>query len=114
MSRTHVISYPITYQKAEYSEEIVKKAFEEFLLSKDDGGSVTEIESVFYKERSEAIKHYKEATTNKKMEFKRVTFSRAHIEKVKKKFIEENEKSGQTVALPVKGKPARNIDDIYD
>lgn len=116
-ARSRVICYPITYKKEMFYEKAVEEAIKVYLVDKDkdEEGTVEDIQVHTFVERKEATAFYKEMTADAgRKAHKRISFSRAHIDRARKLFEEEIE------ALAEKEKPiekpvvARAIDDIYD
>lgn len=124
--RSRVICYPITYRKEMFYEKAVEEGLKAYLLGKDEEGSVEDVEVHTFVERKEAVSLYKELTSeNGKRDHKRISFSRAHIDKVRKQMLEEIEaikeaEEAQAAKEAEAAKPLekvaviRAIDDIYD
>lgn len=115
IKESNMVCYPMKVRENEFSEEVFKKAFELFITDRDEEGQISRFQCEFFEDRNEAVKLYKELTTQKKREYKRVPFTRAHVERTRDKFFAEKEEKTEPVMTketePVK---PRNIDDIYD
>lgn len=123
-TRSRVVCYPITYKKELFYEKAVEEAIKVYLKGKNEEGSVEDIEVHTFEDRKEGVSLYKELTTDGgKRSHKRISFSRAHIDKSRKLLIEEieaiakkesDEEAEEAAKTARKELLIRAIDDIYD
>lgn len=123
----YLACYPMKVIQGEYTQKMFTKAFEIFVNDRDEMGQITGLSCEFFTVREEAVKFYKNLSSEKRKEFDRVPFTRAHVESTQKKYfskVKENvTKEPVTKKEPeVDKKPnppetpvtKRNLDDIYD
>ncbi|MCM8540661.1 MAG: hypothetical protein NE328_10330 [Lentisphaeraceae bacterium] len=109
-----VICYPITSKAGAYSEEAIKLAFQNYILAEDDSGTVSDLKIQFFADQKEAVNIYQALMNNRKEPIKKVSFSRAHIDKVMNKMKLDSEKKAEDVSTVKKVDTQKAIDDIYD
>ena len=127
----YVACYLIKYQEENFSEEMVKKTFNDYIQDKDKGTVVHNIDVSTFEDRKEAKDYYDALTKSKKRkQARRIPFTKSHLDRAHRKLViemrerekerEEEEKKkaleNPPVVTPPVSKPMANraIDDIYD
>ena len=108
-----VFCFPVTYKSDIYNEEAVKKAFEKYVLAKDEEGKVSNIKVEVFTDQKEAALTYQSYLTSSEKKYKRVAFSRAHIDKARDK-MEQAKRVAESVQAAKKAESEKAIDDIYE
>lgn len=133
MGIAYVACYPIKYEESLYSEELVKKTFNEYIQDKDKGTVMHKVEVSSFTDRKEAKDFYDDLTKSKtRKQAKRIPFTKSHLDRAQRKLVvemrekeKENENNNNDnnppekpvlVTPPAVAKPMVNraLDDIYD